>query len=161
MGLALCAGPGPFAGAEPLGEAEERETVLQAGSPFLELQRADRIRVRLRSGESFKARFAAATPDSLFYATDRRPHERSVSFTTIEGLDRRTGGNGHAAAGALIGLLAGAGIGALISTSEEAGTTQWVATTIYSLAGAGGGLVLGAVTGHFIRSDDWAPAWER
>jgi hypothetical protein len=159
LGLALYFEP---AFAPAMAQAEEPETVLRTSSPFMDLKRGDRIRVRLRGGDSFKARFGSATPDSLTYATDKRLlRERSLAFARVEGLDRRTGSHHHVATGALLGLLAGAGIGALISTSEDAGTTQWVATTIYTLAGAGGGLVIGIVAGSCIGADDWAPVWER
>jgi hypothetical protein len=149
-------------GLAPLATAQERETVLRSSSPFMDLQRGDRIRVRLSSDDSFRARFLDASPESLRFASDKRLRkEGRIALQQVEGLDRRTGSHGHALAGALLGIVAGAGIGALISTSEEAGTTQWVATAIYSLAGAGGGLVLGTVAGSCIRSDNWAPVWER
>jgi hypothetical protein len=154
-GLAL------LAGLAPLAEAEDRETALLASSPFADLHRGDRIRVRLRSDDSFRARFAAASQDTLWYAVDKRPlDERRLPFASIEGLDRRDGSRSHLLVGALLGLVAGAGIGALISTSEEAGTTQWVATLIYGVAGAGGGLVVGSVVGVCIRSDRWAPVYD-
>ena len=149
-------------GLAPLTTAQEGETVLRSSSPFMDFQRGDRIRVRLRADDPFRARFLEASPETLRFASDKRlRHEGRIAFRQVEGLDRRTGSHGHALTGALLGLVAGAGIGALISTSEEAGTTQWVATAIYSLAGAGGGLVIGIVAGSCIRSDNWTPVWER
>lgn len=160
--IALGLGLAPALAVPPLAIAQERETVLRSSSPFMDLQRGDRIRVRLRSDDPFRARFLAATPETLYFATDRRlRHEARLDFNTVEGLDRRTGSHGHLLAGALLGLVAGAGIGALISTSEEDGDTQWVATLIYGIAGAGGGLVVGSAVGMCIRSDRWAPVWER
>lgn len=154
-GLAL------VAGLAPLADAEERETVLRTSSAFMDLQRGDRIRVRLRTEDPFRARFLAASPETLYFASDKRlRHEGRLDFNSIEGLDRRAGSHGHLLAGAVLGLVAGAGIGALISTSEEAGDTQWVATLIYGMVGAGSGLVVGSVVGSCIRSDRWAPVWE-
>jgi hypothetical protein len=128
----------------------------------MDLQRGDRIRVRPRPDDSFRARFIAATPETLYYASDTQlRHESRLDFNTVEGLDRRTGSHGHMLAGALLGIVVGAGIGAVISTSEDEGTDQWVATLIYGVAGAGGGLVLGSVVGLCIRSDRWVPVWER
>lgn len=168
--IVLGLGLAPVFAVTPLAIAQEREsetvlrreTALRTSSPFVDLRRGDRIRVRLRTDDSFRARFLAATPETLYFASDKRlRHEGRQDFDAIEGLDRRTGSHGHVLAGALLGLVAGAGIGALISTSEEAGTTQWVATLIYGAAGAGGGLVLGSIVGACIRSDRWAPVWER
>jgi hypothetical protein len=156
LGLALAIG------LPPLAFAQERETVLRTASPFMDLQRGDRIRVRLRTDDSFRARFLAATPETLYFASDKRlRHESRLEFKAIEGLDRRSGRHGHTLAGAFLGLVVGAGIGALISTSEENGRDQWVATVIYGAIGAGSGLVVGIVAGSLIRSDDWAPVWER
>lgn len=149
-------------GLAPLAESEERDTVLRTSSPFMDLQRGDRVRVRLRTDNSFRARFLAASPETLYFASDKRlRHEGRVDFNSIEGLDRRAGSHGHLLVGALLGIVAGAAIGALISTSEEEGTDQWVATVIYGLAGAGSGLVVGGVAGACVRSDRWAPVWER
>ncbi|HYJ34399.1 MAG TPA: hypothetical protein VE326_14415, partial [Candidatus Binatia bacterium] len=160
----ICAGLGLvlFCGLATLARAEDPETVLRTSSPFMDLQRGDPIRVRLPRDDSFRARFLAATPETLSFASDKRlRHESRMGFKAIEGLDRRSGSHGHTLAGAFLGLVLGAGIGALISTSEEEGRDQWVATVIYGAAGAGSGLVLGIVAGTLIRTDDWAPVWER
>jgi len=146
----------------PASGAEDRETVLAASDPFPGLHRGDRIRLRLRGDASFRAWFTASSPETLFVASDReRRHERGIALSDIRGVDRRVGRHGHGLTGALLGLLAGAGIGALVSTSEEEGRDQWVATTLYTLAGAGGGLVVGGAAGLCIRSDRWAPVPER
>lgn len=159
---AMGAGLALVVGLAPRAESEERDTVLRTSSPFMGLQRGDRVRVRLRTEDSFRARFLAASAETLYFASDKRlRHERHMAFNAIEGLDRRTGSHGHLLAGALLGIVAGAGIGMLISTSEEGGSTQWVDTVIYGLAGAGSGLVVGSVVGLSVRGDRWAPIWER
>lgn len=157
IGLVLAAGLPRFSA------AEDRETAFpSSSSPFPDLHRGDRIRVRLRSNDSFRARFVDASLDTLVYASWKRSSdERRLSFTAIEGIDRRDGSRGHWAAGALLGLVGGAAIGALISTSEEGNTEPGIVALIYALGGAAGGLVVGSAIGASIRSDRWTPVIER
>jgi len=143
--------------------AEDREPASpSSSSPVPDLHRRDRIRVRLRSDESFRARFIDASLDTLVYASWKRSSdERRLSFTAIEGIDRRVGSRGHWLAGALLGLVGGAAIGAVISTSEEGNTEPGLVALIYALGGAAGGLVVGSAIGASIRSDRWTPVLER
>lgn len=139
--------------------AKDGETVLRAASALERFRSGDPIRVTLRTDESRTGRFANVTGSDLLLRHGAQ--ERHIPLSSIQSIQRRAGSHGHFLTGALLGLVAGAGIGALISTSEESGTTQWVATTIYTLAGAGGGLVLGGVAGSLIRSDRWESVYER
>jgi hypothetical protein len=120
----------------------------------------DRIRYADRSDttEFVVARFVALDATKLVFqryvADSGRTITRSVPTDSVAVLQVRVGRRGNAVRGALIGGLAGVGIGFLCANEPEGWVTDEQCVVGYTLIGAGTGLLIGAL----VRSDVWAPA---
>lgn len=121
----------------------------------------DRIRYADRSDstEFLVARFVALDATKLVFqryvADSGRTITRSVPTDSVAVLQVRVGRRGNALRGALIGGLAGVGIGFLCANEADGWwITDEQCVVGYTLIGAGTGLLIGAL----VRSDVWAPA---
>lgn len=140
---------------------EERESVLRTSAPFMDLQRGDPIRVRLRDERSFRVRFITANPDTLAYSSGKDGVERRIPFQEIEGLDRRSGSHGHVLTGAILGLVGGAALGAAIGAyAGKDDTEPGLIAMVGAVGGAAGGVLVGSFAGMWIRTDEWTPVYE-
>ena len=61
-----------------------------------------------------------------------------------------------------MGLVGGATIGALVGIIEgDSSSESELVQFVYTIGGAGGGLVVGSIAGLCIRTDRWTPVYER
>jgi len=79
---------------------------------------------------------------------------RRLSLASVEHVDLSRGRKSHARLGAGIGLLVGAGAGALASCDNENNQSDLVPIQCIAM-GAAAGALLGAVTGALVRTERW------
>jgi hypothetical protein len=113
-----------------------------------------------------------ARGDSLVVKSDLTGAPLVLNRLHIGGLEIRDGERRHALKGLTLGLLAGAGTGAIIGfadgddtcPSEPGGFGCWFSMSAPEKAGVLGivfgglGAVVGAVTGYLVKSDNWVAA---
>lgn len=171
--LSLAAFPAPTYGQRPPSRgAANALAQAESGQP---VRRGDRVRVRVAgpSRTPLVGLVLALTADTLYLSPEQfGAGHRAVPFDRIEALERSRGVRTRIGPGALGGLLVGSVTGALIGSSQVERQTCDLETEGLScltpatpegggealtiaLAGALGGLALGAVVGHLIKTETW------
>jgi hypothetical protein len=98
--------------------------------------------------------------DSLNYRFASDGTTRSLGWNDVAKMDVTIGQHRHFVAGMLVGVLLGAGTGALIGSSSASGNDGYTPSAVGSMgaiAGAMGGFVLGSAVGIFYKTDAWVP----
>lgn len=156
--VCLLASSHPAIGAEPL---DRERTLLRTTTDSWSV--GDRIRVTM-SGP-FPARWTGAfqgleSDSILLVRMSGAEAPARVGLSQIGVLEESIGRKRHWAAGAVIGLLAGAGVGALIGESHRSNPDDFIQgmDALYAPIGAAIGMGVGAGIGFMVRSDRWGIA---
>lgn len=130
------------------------------------LEPGDRVRVvvpELRNGR-FEARVAATTDSTVtLYSAALRPREQSLPLSSIAHLEISEGEKTKVARNAGIGLLMGAGLGAIFGYAAGDDTSCFICFSAEEKAAVGAiglgaiGLLVGGISGATTREETWRP----
>ena len=116
----------------------------------------DRVRVTLRGIQGGTAgRFADLRNDSLFLSVADSPRPLMVRASQIGMIEEVGGHKRHFVTGAIVGMIAGTAIGAIIAENDRDPNAFVDLSALAIPIGAVGGFVGGGIIGYSITTDRW------